>query len=190
MSNLGRWTPWYEKLAAGAAPQPYGSSPMYALGAEYLEPCSLVEDWGCGMGWMRNLIPPERYRGIDGTASPFCDEVVDLAEYRSKVPGIFMRGVIEHCYDWEKVLTNAVRSFTERMVLVLFTPLSDSTQEIGFTEELGVPDISFSLDDLEDVFMSTRDGVNWVYRTEKSQTAYGQEWGFFLDKAVSHGTDH
>jgi len=182
MSNLGRWAAWYAPLPADAEPQPFrNSAPTYELGAEFLKGCALVEDWGCGKGWMRTLIPPERYRGIDGTASPFADEVVDLATYRSQVPGIYMRGVIEHCYDWETVLANAVASFTQRMALVIFTPLAETTREIAFVEELGVPDISFRLEDLEEAFESPGN-IHWDYAFEKADTGYSKEWIFYLER--------
>lgn len=76
MSNVGKWTDWYRDL--GGEPWPYGDTTSYEIGAAWLQSCALVEDWGCGAGWLRTLVPPERYRGIDGTASPFCDEAVDL----------------------------------------------------------------------------------------------------------------
>lgn len=76
---LGAWAPWYAAIDADATPQPYGDSASYRLGASWLERCALVEDWGCGLGWLRRFVPPGRYRGVDGTASPFADEVVDLA---------------------------------------------------------------------------------------------------------------
>jgi hypothetical protein len=45
-------------------------------------------------------------------SSPRCAEVVDLAHYRSNVPGIFMRHILEHNYEWARILDNALASFT------------------------------------------------------------------------------
>ncbi|MPZ20855.1 MAG: hypothetical protein GEV06_23545 [Luteitalea sp.] len=72
------------------------------------------------------MVRSNRYRGIDGTALPFCDEVVDLVQYRSTVPGIFMRHLLEHNDDWARVLDNALASLTERMVLDLSSPVPRS----------------------------------------------------------------
>ena len=176
--NLGRWGPWYKHIMPGAEPRAYGVSDAYRLGAEFLSPCNMIEDWGCGMGYLRTLLPPEKYRGIDGTHSPHADVVTDLADYISRTSGIFMRGVIEHDRRWHKILTNAIQSFTQRMVLVLFTPMSDETKEISFNEELGVPDISFALEDIAMYFA----GLKWSTGYIKSDTGYGGETLFYLEK--------
>jgi hypothetical protein len=99
MTNVGKWADWYHGLADS---WPYGETTSYEIGAAWLADCALTEDWGCGAGWLRTLIPPERYRGIDGTASSVCDEVVDLVAYRSTVPGIFMRHILEHNRMWDR----------------------------------------------------------------------------------------
>jgi hypothetical protein len=39
-----------------------------------------------GHGWLRTLVQPERYRGIDGTSAAFCDDVRDLVTYRDLLP--------------------------------------------------------------------------------------------------------
>jgi hypothetical protein len=78
--------------------------------------------------------------------------VVDLVQYRSSVPGIFMRHILEHNYEWARVLDNALASFTQRMALILFTPEREATQEIAFQHDVGVPDIAFRLADITDRF--------------------------------------
>jgi hypothetical protein len=181
VSNLGKWAPWYDQLAPDAVPEPYGATPTYEMGARWLELCDVVEDWGCGKGWMRTLVAPERYLGIDGTASPFADVVEDLTRYVSSASGIFMRGVLEHDYRWERILDGAIKSFRTRMALVLFTPMRDSgTLEIGFTQELGVPDLSLG----HDLLMTHFEQLPFVaWRDVKSPgTAYGVERIYFLEK--------
>jgi hypothetical protein len=79
-TNAGKWAAWY-RVRDG--PWPYGETTGYEIGAAWLGGCARTEDWGCGAGWLRTLIPPARYRGLDGTASPFCDEVVDLVARRA-----------------------------------------------------------------------------------------------------------
>jgi hypothetical protein len=108
MANEGKWADWYQGVEK---PWPYGDTTTYEIGAAWLDGCALIEDWGCGAGWLRTLVPPDQYRGIDGTSSPFCDEVVDLVSYRSTVPAIFMRHVLEHNHDWRAApqVTNRIR---------------------------------------------------------------------------------
>jgi len=181
VSNLGKWAPWYSQLAPDAEPEPYGATPTYEMGAHWLRNCATVEDWGCGKGWMRKLVVPMRYIGIDGTASPFADRVADLVDYRSEGAGIFMRGVLEHDYRWEKILANAVMSFFHRMALVLFTPMVDEGfTEIGFTKELGVPDLSLG-HNLLMVYFEPLAFCAWR-DIESPGTAYGVERIYFLEK--------
>jgi len=61
-----------------------------------------------------------------------------------------MRHVLEHNYDWVRILDNALASFNERMVLILFTPERAATQQISFQPVVGVPDIAFRLADITD----------------------------------------
>ena len=76
MVNEGKWADWYQGVEK---PWPYGDTTTYEIGAAWLDGCALIEDWGCGAGWLRTLAPPDRYRGIDGTSSPFCHEVVECS---------------------------------------------------------------------------------------------------------------
>jgi hypothetical protein len=174
-TNALKWAPWY---AGRTAPQPYGDSPTYAMGAGWLAGCETVEDWGCGLGHLRALVGPERYRGVDGTPSAFADVTADLASYRSVTPGLFMRGVIEHDHRWREILANAVASFTRRMALVIFTPPAGTTHTIHWVEELGVPDIAFADADLMPLLGGT------LRRTQEvaSGTGYGRERVYYLEK--------
>lgn len=184
MSNLGKWAPWYDSLTADDKPQPYGASPTYEMGAEWLKDCLTVEDWGCGLGWARQYYRADQYYGVDGTDSPYADEVDDLATRDCDlVPGIFMRGVIEHDYHWEKILDNAYRLFLERMCLVLFTPMvMDGPQELAFVEEIGVPDLSFSWQNIVSSFREHRIRRWDVKVIESPHTGYGVETIFRMEK--------
>jgi hypothetical protein len=125
------------------------------------------------------LLPPEQYRGIDGTASPRCAEVVDLVTYRSAVPGLFMRHVLEHNYEWARILDNALASFTERMALILFTPETAATEEIAFRSDVNVPDIAFRLTDITDRFPPD---VTYTVQRLLSATQYGCETILLLER--------
>lgn len=173
MSNLGKWERWYANLSS---PQPYGDTATYQLGANFLEPCEAIEDWGCGKGWMRNFVDEGAYVGVDGSWSRFADRITDLETYTSDVDGIFMRHVLEHNYGWEKILANAVASFRQRFVLVTFTPHGEETHEIAFADDPGVPDLSFAKADLTAHF----GGLTWTDETLVSATQYGTETIFYV----------
>jgi hypothetical protein len=164
----GRWTARYAQLTQ---PEPYGDDRTYRLGARLLASCALVEDWGCGSGWLRRHVPPGRYRGVDGSPSRFADVVADLREYTSDVDGVFMRHVLEHNVDWARILANAVASFRKRLVLVLFTPMVETTHVVSFCPEIQVPDIAFSETDLVRAFC----GLEWKRRELTTRTHFGVE---------------
>lgn len=185
-SNLNKWDPWYKGLtkADKENPQPYGTSPTYEMGAEWLKDCAVVEDWGCGLGWARQFYREDQYVGIDGTKSPYVDEIDDLAVRDCDlVPGIFMRGVIEHDYRWEKILNNAYRLFTQRMCLVLFTPMTrKGPVELDFMKQIGVPDLSFSYHNI--IFPAYDHEIYWETETiESLGTGYGVETIFYMEKS-------
>lgn len=117
----------------------YGQEKSYILGMKWLERCSLVEDWGCGPAYAKRYREGD-YRGIDGSPG-FADRVADLSIYKSMVPGLFMRGVLEHNHDWRQILQNALESFTDRMFLMLYRPLQDREKVISHSRptELDLP---------------------------------------------------
>lgn len=171
MSNLGKWDRWHSLV--GEEPEPFGLSVTYELGAEWLAVCATVEDWGCGRGWMRRLIHADRYRGIDGSKTPFADVIADLATYRSQAGGVFIRHVLEHDYRWPAILDNALASAQERLFLAVFTPLADQTHQIAFADDPGVPDLAFRLDDLTGPVDAA--GFAWTVETLETPTQYGAE---------------
>lgn len=127
--------------------QRYGSEDSYRIGMEWLDKCSLVEDWGCGPAYSRKY-RKGIYKGIDGTEG-YCDLVSELTEYKSKTPGLFMRHVLEHNREWKKILENALDSFTERMSLIFFTPWADKTHVVH--EWQSIPFISFNRQEIVDL---------------------------------------
>jgi hypothetical protein len=146
MSNVGRWEGWHNGVTD---PTPYGDTRSYRVGAEFLSDCALIEDWGCGQGGLRLCVPADRYRGVDGSTSHFADEIVDLCEYRSEAEAVFMRHVLEHNRGWRSIMENALTSAQRRCVIILFTPLADDEIEIGWNENIGVPDLSLPWPEFE-----------------------------------------
>jgi len=175
----GRWDAAYVNDSK-RHPKPYGDTITYAKAAAFLDGLD-VEDWGCGLGWMRRFVPADRYKGIDGSRTPFADVVARLSDYRSKTEAVFMRHILEHNWDWRIILRNAVESFRRRMVLVLFTPLGDETRLMAtseFSPGVTIPDLSLCREDL------LREISPYLVREEPLRTAtqYGVEHMFYLEK--------
>lgn len=169
-----KWAGWYSGLAE---PQAYGDDQTYHMGERFLRGHS-VEDWGCGKGYF-STVHVGKYTGIDGTATPFADVVADLREYTSVTEGLFMRHVLEHNLEWERVLENAVNSFTYKMVLILFTPMSDHTHQIAWNPGVEVPDMSFSHNDIMSKFS---DDIQVGWEDVDTATQYGIERVYWLKK--------
>jgi hypothetical protein len=155
VSLLGRWNGWHQD-ATLSRPKSYGLEATYLMAAAFLADMDEVEDWGCGGGGFRPYCLCPKYRGVDGSRSPFADEIVDLTEYQSKCDSILLRHVLEHNVSWEKILGNAIDSFYGKLCVVLFTPLNErrETTQVGQTllNEALVPDLSLPRLDLEDFF--------------------------------------
>lgn len=182
-SNVGRWDDRYRGLSA-REPQSYGDPLTYKLGAGWLRDCSMIEDWGTGMGGFRPHMlavnPNAVVRGIDGSVTPFADVVTDLVHYKSDVEAIFMRHVLEHDHQWSKILSNALESFQKQMVLILFTPMQVKTREIAWNGN-DVPDIGFALPDLMSRFDQANVKAVMLQRLQ-TKTQYGEETVLFLRK--------
>ena len=170
MSNVGKWNEWYAGMQPGQENIAlYGEALTYRMAAAFLADLEGVEDWGCGKGGFR-LFCQNKYKGIDGSETPYADEIADLTTYRSAPEGILLRHVLEHNYDWEKILASAVASFRKKLCLILFTPFAEATAEIAHNRHLGVdvPDLSLAATEIERHF----DGLRFrLFRdlTTKSQ---------------------
>ena len=175
MSGAGHWD--------HNLPISYGAPTTYVLAAEWLAPCPLVEDWGAGTGRFATY-RAGRTVGIDGSPGrqeagrqvgrQVVEVVVPLEQYRSTVAGIHMRHVLEHNECWRTILTNACVSFTDRMVLTLFTPLAEQDTQLAWVEGYEVPDLSldaralYSILDEHDIEYETE-------RVEDTNAGYGNE---------------
>jgi hypothetical protein len=172
---------WNDAYRGATAVQPYGDITTYLKGAEFLKGLAL-EDWGTGLGWMRQYCKDVEYVGLDGSRTPFANLVVDLCSYRSHTPGLFMRHVLEHNRRWREILINAVASFQHRMVLVTFSPYqTDQTRilaEHEYTPGSFIPDIGFLREDL------VREFSPYLVKEEtlKTQTQYQTETVYYLEK--------
>jgi len=172
---VGKWNRHYRGLTKETL---YGDETTYRLAAEFLDDCDVIEDWGCGSGGFKNF-RTWGYVGVDGSESPFADRLEDLERYRSTVSGIMIRHVLEHNYHWDRVLDNALASFTKKMCLILFTPFSEVTCEIAYHPVVGVPAISFA----KRALVSRFEGITWCSKEDiPTATEYGIEHIFYLTK--------
>lgn len=176
---LGKWDFWYRDVKRMSSFR-YGNTVSYSLAEEFLKNLE-VEDWGCGTGAFKR-IHQGPYIGVDGSKTPFVDKIADLRFYKSRVDGIMMRHILEHNYDWEIVLKNALASFKKRFCLIIFTPFRSTTKVIDQNKNYGVdvPTISFRKANIEKCFGD----LKWsLSENIKTQTRYGAEHIYFVEKS-------
>ncbi len=166
---LNRWAPWYEAEGPNALGRNYGPTTTYTIAEDALRGLD-VEDWGCGFGYFRT-VHSGGYVGVDGTAG-YCDVVADLTEYRSSSPGILLRGVLDHNAEWRKILTNALASFTEVLVVGLFTPNGED-DILAHVEELDVYD--YALPHAEITAMIEKAGCSFDLAFYRTPSGYDGE---------------
>lgn len=183
-SNAGKWA----RFHGNHGPRPYVDTPSYNLALEWLEGCETIEDWGCGTGWFRHVAPwPERIRNIDGTDAPEVDLVVDLVDYRpvSRPCGIHCRHVLDHNWQWDRILTNLLETALDRFVVTLFVVPSSGTlaQEVAYVASHDVPDLSLPLPVMRDMI----EGAGWEAEVRQfaSPTGYGAETMLFGQRLAS-----
>lgn len=178
-SNVGKWNDWYRDYKPVAHDMRlYGDPTTYRIAAAFLSDIDLVEDWGCGLGGFRQFCLT-KYRGLDGSKTPFADQIVDLCTYRSEAPAILLRHVLEHNHDWLQVLRGAVASFQRKLCVVVFTPFAPVTKVIAENKMPAgsVPDISFDRDDIERELA----GLQWrMMQGIQTQSQYGVEHVYFV----------
>lgn len=182
MSNVNKWNNWYKDLSFNPSAFRYGDTLTYKLGAKFLKECKVVEDWGTGAGGFKRFFP--KAIGVDGSDTPHADKkFVDLVNYTTSCDGIFMRHVLEHNYDWEKILFNSVNSATDKLCIVLFTPFLQNTKELKHCLNIGVdvPDLSLSKIKFEEIINSVNP-KSVKYEFYNTQTAYNQEIVVYIEK--------
>lgn len=162
----------------GTSPQfPYGDETSYHKAMEYLDGPHVIEDWGSGTSWAKRFVKRGRYIGIDGSRSMHCDLVADLRMYRSTADAILIRHILEHNWEWKKILENALASFQKKFALVLFTPFGNETRSIGSTKE-NVPDLSFRKEELIEYLKP----FSFTEESIQSGTQYGVEHLFYVTR--------
>lgn len=169
--NVGKWDRWYKLPHFSRRGTMYGDATTYYMAAAFLTGCAAVEDWGCGAGGFQRFCPGE-YIGVDGSGTP--SKVAELTTYRSDIEGILLRHVLEHNYNWPKILEAAVKSFRKKLCLVLFTPFADTTREIAHNRGKGidVPDLALAPSDIEAHFA----GLSWkLFAGIETRSQYGVE---------------
>ena len=160
-------------------------TPSHECAAEFLEDCYTIQDWGCGVkhfgGYLKDCFPHKfSYLGIDGSFSSGTDIVADLTTFKTAPPeGIFMRHVLEHNYEWKKILSNALGSFSKKFCLAIFTPFHNEeteTQTLAINNEFGnVPDLSFKRGLIEKYIVSHK--LEYIFSEHSSpNTQYGIEY--------------
>ena len=183
MSNIGRWDQYYiGKTKDDLLMYSNNDDTTYRKGYEWLRYCGTIQDWGCGYGFFKTLCKDNVYIGLDGSCAPNAYMQVDLATYRSCTPGIFMRHVLEHNEEWEQVLRNALSSFYDRMVLVLFTPFSDHTYDMEPIES-GTEHRCFSFKKEDITNMFDEYCIRWTLEENlHTETQFHVEHIFYLEK--------
>lgn len=167
-SNIGRWATRYDQ---NDAQEPYGDTVTYLMAAEHLQGLA-IEDWGCGVGWFRRFHDGP-YIGVDGTKTQWSDVVDDLVTRVSETPGLMMRHVLEHNEEWPSVLSNAVLSAQERLVIVTFIP-SGSGEVLSRYPAMGdVPNIAIPHSAIDDALNE----AGWTFEksTFATETQFGTE---------------
>lgn len=164
--------PW--DYAGAGAPFPYDDTVSYRIAGEWVSGRGLVEDWGCGTGWMKRFVDGP-YRGVDGAWSRFADEVADLRTYRSNVPCTVMRHVLEHNAEWRRIAENFTASWHDRAALVLFIPPQPEDLDVG-GPDWPVPDIAVSGPDLMEIL--GRHGTRFTFEQVFYPPENSIQWGW------------
>jgi len=168
MSNLGDpnvWNEWWPDLYGHLdEPRSYPGNPdTYKIAGGFFAGEKLVEEWGCATTWGKQFIPAP-YRGVDGGPSKFVDVVADLREYSSDVPNAIIRHVLEHNWDWRKILDNFMGSFTEKAAIILFIPMGRHDINRSFENRVDEPKTppGLQLDEVSFWDLVSRPGVSVV----------------------------
>ena len=143
-----------------------------------------IEDWGCGNCVFRYYLDKDiKYIGIDGSNTSYQDKIEDLTQYTSKSDGVYIRHILEHNDEYKKILENAIMSFENTLILVLFTPFTNKNNtEILTTCNLEgriIPDIAFNKNYIISLIEQNRCSYQLIENIE-SKTSYKFENIFII----------
>lgn len=170
MSNLNKWL--YDPQGEVC----YGQEIVYQKMADFIGADNPVEDWGMGTGWASHYFT--NYKGIDGSPHPKVDVIADLINYTSTADNILLRQVLEHNYEWKKIIVNAVDSFQKKLCITIHTPITGTTNQI-YTSPTDIPDISFKKEDILGHFKGFTVTEEFV---PTGQFEYGLEWIIYVER--------
>jgi hypothetical protein len=164
----------------------------YKKASEFLGPDQPVEDWGGGTGWAKRYFTG-LYKNIDGSTHKNVDEIADLVTYTSKVKNILMRQVLELNPDWQKILGNIKRSFSNKFCLVIGIPFVDGVTRLGPQDSIHNADgsvkegeyhqeIYFNKQDILDYFPP----IEFKVSEEEIITTqyYNKDWVLYVEKTA------
>ena len=177
-NNVGKWNCRYDHITSGGSVF-YGESTTYKEAADWLSDCSAVEDWGCGAGGFMKFSPDAI--GVDGSNTVFAvKRMVDLTTYISKCEAVHMRHVLEHNYEWKKILTNALNSAERKLVVTMFIIPGGETVQIASNKRVGidVPDLRISRSEFMEI--AAQGSIEIESKTYVTKTQYGTEEIFFI----------
>lgn len=157
----------------------YGPETSYRLAADFLGDCAVVEDWGCGACGAKSFFTKPKYVGIDGSPG-FADIVEDLRLRISSTDGILMRHVLEHNYDWPRIVENAVKSARRKLAIVCFLEPRPWTELFCLTPGTTIPNLHVSVTVLRDLL---RGKVSEQVIARDDATIHKHEWLFFADSS-------
>lgn len=156
----------------------YGHMESYVKAADYFDQVGgLVEDWGCGCAAFKLFLKRCEYWGVDGSPNAYADRSdIDLVTYKSHCDHILLRDVLDHNLQWENILHNAIESFRQRMVVIIFRDMAPKTEVVFINTDgkyPGVADLHFNREDL------LRHLSPYLKREEK----IGHETMFYCEKS-------
>ena len=122
----------------------YGPPASYHAAAEFLDDYGrIVEDWGCGAAGARPFFKNAKYIGVDGSPG-FADVVDDLRTRSTSAWGILLRHVLEHNYDWAKILDLAAQSCRKLVIVFFLEPTPFTAMSMHGCNPNGVPNLHVS----------------------------------------------
>lgn len=172
-SNVKKWDRFHWK----PNPQSVLNVPSMIKGAEFLQDCKTVQDWGTGEGIFKNFRVDAL--GVDGSDTPGADlKYVDLTTYETNCEGIFLRHVLEHNYEWKKILHNVLKSASKKVCVVMFIPFIDGETKEQHFYPMGVPDLAIGRQEFLDILAE----YPVTYETEKLYGSDNEEMVYITRK--------